>query len=147
MSHSYPNVLIHCVFSTKDRRNSIPDELREKLWAYLAAVGEKEKVRVLEVGGTANHAHLLLVLPADMALSKAMQSLKANSSRWMGEHGVDFWWQQGYGAFSVSASNRGRVRDYIRRQAEPHHKRSFEAEFVALLTGSGVDYDPKFVFG
>ena len=65
----------------------------------------------------------------------------------MGEHGVDFWWQQGYGAFSVSASNADRVRDYIRRQAEHHRKRSFEQEFVALLRGSGVNYDPKFVFG
>ena len=147
MSDSYPNLLIHCVCSTKERRNSIPEELREKLWKYLAAIGDGHKLPVLEAGGTANHVHMLIALPADMSLSKAMQTLKANSSRWMGEHGVDFWWQQGYGTFSVSASNADRVRDYIRRQAEHHRKRSFEQEFVALLRGSGVNYDPKFVFG
>jgi REP element-mobilizing transposase RayT len=147
MAHSYPNLLVHCVFSTKERRNSIPEELREKLWKYLAAVGENHKLPVLEAGGTANHAHVLLALPADVPLSKAVQTLKANSCRWMGEHGVDFWWQHGYGGFSVSASNVDRVRDYIQRQAEHHRKRSFEEEFIALLVGSGVSYDPKFMFG
>lgn len=147
MSHSYPNLLIHCVFSTKERRDSIPEELRAKLWKYLAVIGENHKLPVLEAGGTANHAHMLVALPADVPLSKAMQTLKANSSRWMGEQGIEFWWQQGYGAFSVSASNADRVRDYIRCQAEHHRKRSFEEEFVALLAGSGVSYDPKFVFG
>jgi REP element-mobilizing transposase RayT len=147
MSHSYPNLLVHCVFSTKERRDAIPEELRDKLWKYLAAIGKSHKLPVLEAGGTANHVHLLLALPADAPLSRAMQTLKANSSRWMGDHGVDFWWQQGYGAFSVSASNADRVRDYIRHQAEHHRKRSFEDEFVALLSGSGVNYDPKFVFG
>lgn len=147
MSHSYPNLLVHCVFSTKERRDAIPEELRDKLWKYLAAIGKSHKLPVLEAGGTANHVHLLLALPADAPLSRAMQTLKANSSRWMGDHGVDFWWQQVYGAFSVSASNADRVRDYIRHQAEHHRKRSFEDEFVALLSGSGVNYDPKFVFG
>jgi putative transposase len=71
MAHSYPNLLVHCVFSTKERRNSIPEELREKLWKYLAAVGENHKLPVLEAGGTANHAHVLLALPADVPLSKA----------------------------------------------------------------------------
>jgi putative transposase len=65
----------------------------------------------------------------------------------MGEHGVDFWWQHVYGGFSVSASNVDRVRDYIQRQAEHRRKRSFEEEFIALLAGSGVSYDPKFMFG
>jgi len=147
MAHSYPNLLIHCVFSTKERRDSIPEQLREKLWKYLAVVGENHKLPVLEAGGTANHAHLLLALPADVPLSKAVQTLKANSSRWMAQHDKKFWWQQGYGAFSVSASSADRVREYIRRQAEHHRKHSFEEEFVALLVRSGVGYDPKFVFG
>jgi putative transposase len=104
-------------------------------------------MQILEAGGTANHVHLLLVLPSDMPLSKAVQVLKANSSRWMGEHGLNFEWQQGYGAFSVSASNAASVREYIAKQTEHHRKRSFEEEFVALLRKCGVDYDPKFVFG
>ena len=82
---------------------------------------------------------------------KAIQVLKANSSRWLGEHGFHFAWQEGYGAFSVSASNAEAVRHYIEHQTEhqtEHHaKHSFEDEFVSLLRKSNVAYDPQFVFG
>ena len=147
MAHTYPNVLIHRVFSTKHRRDSIPDELREKLSMYFIGIGKGHEIPVLCSGGTANHAHLLIALPATIPLAKAIQVLKANSSRWLGEHGFDFAWQDGYGAFSVSASNLAAVKDYIERQAEHHAKHSFEDEFVSLLRKSGVTYDPEFVFG
>jgi putative transposase len=147
MAHTYPNVLIHSVFSTKLRRNSIPDDLREKLSMYFVGIGKSHDISILCAGGTGNHSHLLIVLPASMPLAKAVQVLKANSSRWLGEHGFDFAWQEGYGAFSVSASNADAVRHYIEHQAEHHAKRSFEDEFVSLLRKSGVKYDPEFVFG
>jgi REP element-mobilizing transposase RayT len=147
MAHTYPNILIHCIFSTKQRRNSIPDDLREKLSMYFVGIGKAHGLSVLCTGGTANHCHLLIVLPATMNLAKAMQVLKANSSRWLGEHGFDFAWQDGYGAFSVSASNVKAVRYYIEHQADHHAKHSFEDEFVSLLQKSGVKYDPEFVFG
>ncbi len=98
-------------------------------------------------GGTTNHLHILLVLPSDMPLSKAVQILKANSSRWLGEHGIDFAWQEGYAAFSVSASQVSAVREYIRNQAAHHQRRNFEEEFLALLKKSGIAYDPKHVLG
>ena len=105
MAHTYPNVLVHCIFSTKQRRNSIPEELLEKLRMYFVGIGKGHGIPVLCAGGTANHAHLLIALPVSMPLAKAVQALKANSSRWLGEHGFEFAWQEGYGAFSVSASN------------------------------------------
>lgn len=147
MAHSYPNVLIHCVFSTKERRDLIPDELREKLRMYFVGIGRGHEIPVLCAGGTTNHAHLLIALPANVPLAKAIQVLKANSSRWLGEHGFDFAWQEGYGAFSVSASNVEAIRHYIQHQAEHHAKHSFEDEYVSLLRKSGVPYDPEFVFG
>jgi putative transposase len=147
MAHTYPNILVHCVFSTKERRDTIPDDLREKLARYFIGIGKNHGIPVLCAGGTANHAHLLIVLPASVPIAKAVQVLKANSSRWLGEHGLDFSWQQGYGAFSVSASNREAVKHYIEHQAEHHAKHSFEDEFVSLLRKSGVTYDPEFVFG
>jgi putative transposase len=113
MAHTYPNVLIHCVFSTKHRRALIPDDLREKLPMYFVGIGKGHDISVLCAEATGNHAHLLIVLPATMPLAKAMQVLKANSSRWLGEHGFDFAWQDGYAAFSVSASNVEAVRHYI----------------------------------
>jgi REP element-mobilizing transposase RayT len=133
MAHKFPNILIHLVFSTKNRRDLIPDELRTLLWKYLAGIGRNHKVPVLVAGGTANHVHLLIALPSDMSAAKAVQVLKANSSRWMGEHGIDFAWQEGYGAFSVSASHLPAVRDYIERQQQHHAKRSYEDEFLTLL--------------
>ena len=147
MAHAYPKVLIHCVFSTKLRRNSIPDDLRETLSMYFVGIGKGHGIPVLCAGGTANHAHMLIALPASVPLVKAIQVLKANSSRWLGEHGFDFAWQEGYAAFSVSASNAQVVRHYIGNQAEHHARHSFEDEFVSLLRKSGVEYDPKFVFG
>ncbi|MGE5725186.1 MAG: IS200/IS605 family transposase, partial [Acidobacteriota bacterium] len=113
MSHSYPNVLVHCVFSTRERRPLISAELQAKLWRYLSGIARGHKINLLECGGTTNHLHVLLVLPADMPLSKAVQTLKANSSRWLGDHGIDFAWQEGYAAFSVSASQVSSVREYI----------------------------------
>lgn len=147
MAHSYPNVLVHCVFSTKERRNTIPDDLHETLARYFVGIGRGHDIPVLCAGGTANHAHLLIALPATIPLAKAIQVLKADSSRWLGEHGFDFAWQDGYGAFSVSASNVAAVREYIARQPEHHRKYSFEDELVTLLRKSGVSYDPQFVFG
>jgi putative transposase len=147
MAHKYPNVLIHCVFSTKNRENLIPDELRPRLWKYFAGIGKNHGIPVLSAGGTVNHAHLLIALPSDTSLAKAMQVLKANSSRWLGEHGIKFAWQEGYRAFSVSSSNADAVKEYIEHQPEHHAKRSYEDEFVALLKKSGVAYDIKQVFG
>jgi putative transposase len=147
MAHTYANVLIHCVFSTKLRRDLIPDDLREKLAAYFVGIGKNHDIPVLCAGGTANHVHLLIALPSSVTLAKAMQVLKANSSRWIGEHGVDFAWQEGYGAFSVSASNKEAVVHYIEHQIEHHAKQSFEDEFISLLRKSGVKYDLEFVFG
>jgi len=147
MAHTFPNVLVHCVFSTKNRQNTIPDELREKLSMYFVGIGKGHDIPVLCAGGTANHAHILIALPASMPLAKALQVLKANSSRWLGEHGFDFAWQQGYGAFSVSPSNVEAVRWYIKHQPEHHAKYSFEDEFVRLLRKCDIAYDPQIVFG
>jgi putative transposase len=82
-----------------------------------------------------------------MVLAKALQTIKAYSSRWMAEHGVAFKWQEGYSAFSVSPSQIQTVVNYIRNQEKHHAKRSFEEEFVFLLKSSGIEYDARYVFG
>jgi REP element-mobilizing transposase RayT len=91
--------------------------------------------------------HVLLHLPPKLALAKAVALLKANSSKWMGEQGNDFSWQEGYGAFSVSSSNLDQVTRYIQNQETHHRKTSFEDEFRALLRRHGLEYDPKYIFG
>lgn len=147
MSHSYSRVHIHLVFSTKERRGTIPKDIQPRLWAYLAGICKNYEMPAMAIGGTENHVHILFHLPPTVSLAKAAQLLKANSSKWMGEQGVAFGWQEGYGAFSVSPSSLGRVMEYIRNQEAHHHKSSFEEEIRALLDRHGVEYDRKHMFG
>jgi REP element-mobilizing transposase RayT len=104
MPHTHAWVLVHCVFSTKQLANLIPDP--DELCRYLTGVARAKNVTLVAAGGTANHIHLLIAVPPTMPLSKAVQELKGNSSRWLSEHGVRFAWQEGYGAFSVSQSHK-----------------------------------------
>ena len=147
MAHQYSNLLAHCVFSTKDRKDLIPAELIPKLSKYFAGIGRNHSIPVLAAGGMSNHAHLLIALPATVPVAKAIQVFKANSSRWLREHGIDFTWQEGYGAFSVSSSNREAVKHYIEHQAEHHRKRSYEKEFETMLRKAGIAFDVKEAFG
>ena len=145
MAHTYSSLLVHCVFSTKDRRNLIGEPRR--LWQYLGGTARAKEIRLVAAGGTANHVHLLLDLPPTLPLAKALQDLKGNSSHWMNQQSGPFAWQQGYGAFAVSESQKQAVIDYIDRQPEHHKKWSFEQEFVTLLRKYGISYDSNFVFG
>jgi putative transposase len=144
MAHSYSSTLFHVVFSTKERRALIHEPA--KLWAYVAGTARKLSYEPLAVGGTENHLHLLLRLPAQIPVAEAAQKLKANSSRWLKENGSWLGWQQGYGAFSVSPSNVDVVRRYIQNQPEHHRRRSFEEEFLALLLRSGIAFEKAEVF-
>ena len=146
MSHTYNANFVHCIFSTRDRKDTIPAELQEQLWAYILGTANNLKIKTLAVGGTANHIHVLLGLPPTITVSEAIQKLKANSSRWLGEQGIAFQWQEGYGAFSVSSSLLKTVQTYIQNQAEHHRRRNFEEEFRALLDKSGVEYDLEKLF-
>ena len=147
MSHSYSQNIVHIVFSTKDRAKTINQALQPKLWAYIAGICKKEGIFVHAIGGTDNHLHCLVQLPPTQDLAKAINIIKSNSSRWMRQASRLFVWQEGYGAFSVSASLLPTVRRYIQNQEAHHRKMSFEDEFLALLRKHGVEYDPKFVMG
>jgi len=147
VSHTYCTNLVHCVCSTKERADWIAEELQEPLYAYMFGIARNLGLEILALGGTANHLHLLMALPARHPLSDAIRDLKANSSRWMSEGRRRFCWQEGFGAFSVSPSQAPSVKAYIRNQAEHHKKRNFEEEFLILLKKSGIAYDPRYVFG
>ena len=145
MPHSLSRNLVHCVFSTKGRMNLIPKP--DDLWKRLGLIAKAKDIALVTAGGTANHVHLLLALSPKMTLANAIQNLKAHSSRWMKEDVPGFAWQEGYGAFSVSESNRETVMDYIASQAEHHHKWTYEQEFATLVRKAGLEYDPRYLFG
>jgi putative transposase len=145
--HSYAQNVVHVVFSTKDRCKTIPKEFQPRLWAYIAGICKKQGMFVHAVGGMDDHLHVLVQIPASVSLAKAMLAIKSNSSKWTNELGRKFAWQHGYAAFSVSASLIPAVARYIQTQEAHHKKMTFEAEFIALLTKHGVDFDANFVFG
>jgi REP element-mobilizing transposase RayT len=146
MGHTYAQNHLHVVFSTKQRRKIIDVSMQPKLWSYMAGIARNHNFLVLANGGMGDHVHLLIQLPPVLSLAKAVSLLKANSSSWMSEHGMNFAWQEGYGAFSVSASNMENVKRYIANQEKHHRRRSFEDEFIGLLKKHGIPFDPQFVF-
>ena len=147
MSHSYSSNRIHIIFSTKNRTKCIPDDFQPKLWAYMAGIAKNQSFDAIIIGGVADHVHALLLLPPTMPLAKAVQFLKGSSSKWINETGRDFAWQEGYGAFSVSASQTPDVVRYIANQRAHHAKKTFEEEFQEFLKKYGISYEPEHVLG
>lgn len=146
MSHAHVANFVHCVFSTKDRRNLISSEIQPKLYAYLIGIARNLRITVIAVGGMPNHIHLLIATSPAMALAVAIQKLTANSSRWLGDQGLSFEWQKGYAAFSVSPSSVETVTNYIRNQERHHQSRTFEEEFLSFLRKAGVHFDADQLF-
>ncbi len=147
--HTFSEVLCHVIFSTKGRAALIDDELRPRLHSYVGGIIRELGGTAIAVGGTADHVHVLLRLPPSVSMSDAMRVVKTNSSRWVHETSPNrrsFAWQTGYGAFSVSESNRQTVCDYIGNQEDHHRRTSFQEEYLAFLQRHGVDYDERFVF-
>ncbi len=150
MPHSYASCLIHYVFSTKGRRNTITPELRKRLWAYLGGIARENGMKALAIGGTADHVHLLASLPSTLSIAKAVQLIKGGSSKWVHDTFPsikDFAWQEGYGAFSIGTSGEDETIAYINAQDEHHRSRTFDEEFVAFLKRHRIDYDPRHVLG
>ena len=147
MSHAYAQNVVHVVFSTKNRHKSITPEFQLRLWSYIAGICKKHGIFVHVTGGMEDHIHLLIQLPPTLALAKSILTIKSNSSRWANQASQSLAWQQGYAAFSVSASMVPTVVRYIRNQQAHHKKMTFDEEFLALLNKHRVEFDPKFVFG
>ncbi len=149
MAQSLAEVLVHVIFSTKGRKPIIPESLRSQLNAYIVGVLREIGSPSLIVNAMADHVHILCVLSKTMSLAKMIEEVKTSSSKWVKTKGpslCDFYWQSGYGAFSVSQSNVARVRTYISEQAEHHRTGSFEDEFRAFLQRHNVQYDEQYVW-
>jgi len=133
--HTHTSLLFHCVFTTKNRLPTIPEELQGRLWAYMGGIARSNGMKALAVGGIADHSHILLSLPPTIAIAKAIQVVKAGSSKWMHEQTGSrrFDWQEGYGAFSVGASQVPATIRYIENQPQRHRKISLTDEWELFL--------------
>ena len=136
MSHSLVSNRVHIIFGTDGRRNTIPEERRTEVWAYMLGIGRNLKIPVVAVGGMSDHAHLLIALPPTITLAAAVQKFKANTSRFLGK---GFEWQEGYAAYSVSASNIAATIEYIRDQEKHHAKRDFKQELKEFARKNGFE--------
>ena len=146
---SYVSSYYHCVFSTKERRPLITPGLQERLWPYLGGIARQNEMKAIEIGGVADHVHILLSLPSTLSIAKAMQLIKGGSSKWVHESFPEhrlFGWQVKYGAFGVSVSLLDKTIQYIRNQAEHHRKMTFQEEFLALLKKHGIAYDERYLW-
>ena len=149
MPQSFTNLIYHIVFSTKNRQPLITDDVKSRLYDYIGGTIRGTGGISLAINGMDDHVHVLTKLRPDKSVSDVLRDLKANSSGWM--HYVfpelkDFSWQNGYGAFTVSASQVEKVREYISNQEE-HHKKvgSFRDEFIKMLRANKIEFDEKYL--
>lgn len=149
MPQSYVNLIYHVVFSTKNREPFITDPYQTRLYKYIGGIVRQQGGIALAINGMTDHLHLLAKLRPDKSVSDMIRDFKAGASGWM--HKVfpemkEFAWQNGYGAFTVSASQIERVRSYIANQQAHHRKKTFKDEFIALLRANGIELDQKYLW-
>ncbi len=146
---THQQLFYHIVFSTKNRQRWLTDGFREEVFAYMAGTAKDLHGFAIKVGGFYDHAHLLVRVPAKIAVADFVGQLKANTSKHINDtSGVirKFGWQDGYGAFTVSVSVKDRVVAYIENQMEHHRKQSFEDEYLSLLKKHEIESDERYVF-
>jgi REP element-mobilizing transposase RayT len=149
MSHTYCQLLYHLVWSTKNRSPSIPSSFEERLHCYIGGAFKTKQCLPLQIGGMPDHVHVLVSIPPTILLSEIVRNVKVCTTKWMQQTDLineNFSWQEGYGAFSVSASNREGVTNYIQQQKEHHKKHNFKEEFLMLLGKHGIAFDEKYLW-
>ena len=149
MAQSLSSILIHLVFSTKNRQPIIVSEIEPNLHAYMATVFHGCQSPSLLIGGTADHIHALFTLSRTRTLANLVEEVKTSSSKWMKTNGTafrNFRWQSGYGAFSIGQSNVQQVKTYIAHQKEHHHRQTFQEELRSLLRKYEIQYEDRYIW-
>jgi putative transposase len=148
MPQSLVKNYIHLIFSTKHRVHSVDEEIQPQVFRYIAGICAHNDCYPVRIGGYTNHVHALFLLSKKMLLVKIVEEIKSHSSSWMkkqGERYKNFYWQSGYGAFSVNPSEVDIVRLY--KQSKEHHSRkTFEEEYRACLKKYHVEYNEEYVW-
>jgi len=149
MPSTHHGILIHVVFSTKQRFNLLHRDWRDELYAMMGGIAKEHKSVLLRAGGIEDHVHLMLKIHPSFAIADTIKLIKGNSSRWINiNHKVSarFEWQRGYGAFSVSESMSDAVKSYIENQEKHHRQQSFEDEYFEILRKHKIEFDKRYVF-
>lgn len=149
MAQSLSKIILHLVFSTKNRTKLILPEFRSELFAYMAGICSSVQSQAYKIGGTENHVHIACSLPRTISVGDLLEKVKSGSSKWIKTKSPrcsSFAWQAGYGAFSCSQSQLPDLIEYIERQPKHHFAKSFEEELRDLLKLYDVEYDEKYLW-
>src|SRR5215203_1854811 len=149
MPQSLSSILIHLIFSTKNREPFLMPEIEVELYPYMASIFKALKSPALIINGTSDHLHTLFSLSRVVTIAELVEEVKTESSKWIKTKGRDFQnfhWQSGYGAFSIAQSQVSPVKRYIRRQKEHHRRVNFQDEYRKFLKAYEVEYDERYVW-
>jgi putative transposase len=149
MGQSLVKNYVHIIYSTKHRQALIDNVIEGELHSYLGGICNKLESFPVKIGGYWDHVHVLCMLSKKIALIKLIEELKSHSSKWIkkvNERYNNFYWQDGYGAFSVSPSELEAAKHYIEKQHEHHKSRTFQEEFRGILKIHNIDFDERFVW-
>ena len=148
MSQSFVQIYVHIVFHTKDNVKLIREDIEKELYSYLGGILKNYKSIPFQIGGTSDHIHILCTLPKTMSPANLAEEIKKSSSKWIktkGDHYKNFYWQDGYGGFSVSRSGIDAVKEYIQNQKKRHEKESFMDEYKKLLEAYGIPFEERYL--
>jgi putative transposase len=149
MPQSLAAILVHVVFSTKNREPFIQPEIEAELFPYMATACQSANSPAILINGTMDHVHLLVKLGRKTAIADLVEEVKSSSSGWIKSKGANyqrFYWQAGYGAFSIGQSGVNALKKYIANQKEHHRIKTFQEEFREFLHRYEIDYDERFVW-
>jgi putative transposase len=149
MAGTFSQILLHVIFSTKQRKPWIAPAIAKRLYPFMGGIVRKEKGVLYDIGGVEDHVHMYLRWRPDASVSDLMRVVKATSSKWMHDTFPslsEFAWQEGYSVFTVSKSQERAVKKYISRQQKHHQKEDFKSELLRFLRLHEVEFEEKFVF-
>lgn len=149
MPSTHHGILIHVVFSTKQRFKILHEDWRDELYGIMGGIAQEHKSTLLRAGGIEDHVHMMLKIHPSFAIADTIKLIKGNSSRWINHNrkiAARFEWQRGYGAFSVSQSMADVVKRYIDNQEQHHRQQTFKDEYFALLRKHKIEFDERYVF-
>ena len=149
MSQSLSQLYVHVVFCTKNREKCLHDDMRNELHSYIGGIIHRLNGVLLAAGSVEDHIHLFVSHPRTCAPAELVKQIKSASSSWLKSKGpqwTKFYWQSGYGIFSISPSHQDALRAYINNQREHHRVTTFQEEYRKLLEKNGVAYDEKYVW-
>jgi putative transposase len=148
MSQSFVQFYTHIVFHTKNNKPLIKSEIENELYSYMGGILKSYKSNPIQIGGTDDHIHVLCTLPKTMALADLVEEVKKSSSKWIKSKGIEFqnfYWQDGYGGFSVGCFGVDEVKNYIINQKSHHKSQSSLEEYKVLLEAYGIPYEEKYL--